>query len=61
MICYVATHSDSGRRYVGITTGSLSLRRSTHESHAKQMVDDTFFHDAIRVYGCRRFFLEDGC
>ena len=55
MICYVATHSDSGRRYVGITSGSLSLRRSTHESHAKQKVDDTFFHEAIRAYGVDGF------
>ena len=55
MICYGATHSDSGRRYVGITNGSLSLRRSTHESHAKQEVDDTFFHKAIRAYGVYGF------
>ena len=51
MVCYVATHKDSRRRYVGITNGSLSIRRSTHESHAKKEVDDTFFHQAIRAYG----------
>ena len=55
MICYVATHNDSGRRYVGITNGSLSIRRSTHESHAKKEVDDTFFHQAIRAYGVDGF------
>ena len=55
MICYVATHNDSGRRYVGITNGSLSIRRSTHESHAKKAVDDTFFHQAIRAYGVDGF------
>ncbi len=55
MICYVATHNESGRRYVGITKGSLSLRRSTHESHAKKEVDNTFFHQAIRAYGADGF------
>ena len=55
MICYVATHNDSGRRYVGITKGSLSIRRSTHESHAKKEVNDTFFHQAIRAYGIDGF------
>ena len=55
MICYVATHSDSGRRYVGITNDSLSLRRSSHESHAKKEVDDTFFHKAIRAYSVDDF------
>ena len=55
MICYVATHNDSGRRYVGITNDLLSLRRSSHESHAKKEVDDTFFHKAIRAYGVDDF------
>ena len=55
MICYTATHNDSGRRYIGITNGSLSLRRSTHESHAKTGVDKTFFHEAIRAYGADAF------
>ena len=55
IICYVATHNDSGRRYVGITNNSLSLRRSSHESHAKKEVDDTFFHKAIRAYGVDDF------
>ena len=55
MICYVATHNDSGRRYVGITKGSLGLRRSTHESHARKEVGNTFFHQALRAYGADKF------
>ena len=55
MICYVATHKSSGRRYVGITNSTLSLRRSAHESHAKQEQDGTFFHQAIRTYGADGF------
>ena len=55
MICYVATHDDSGRRYVGITSGPLSLRRSTHETHARKEVDDAFFHKAIQAYGSDSF------
>ena len=55
MLCYVATHDDSGRRYVGVTNGTLNLRRSSHESHAKKKVNDTFFHEAIRAYGTDAF------
>ena len=55
MICYVAAHNDSGGRYVGITNDSLSICRSTHESHAKKEADGTFFHQAIRAYGVDGF------
>ena len=49
--CYVATHIDSGRHYVGITKRSLNARKSEHESHAKNMHSDTPFHNALRKYG----------
>ena len=55
MICYVATHDGSGRRYVGITKGPLSLRKKNHESHARKEVGNTFFHQAIRAYGFDKF------
>ena len=55
MICYVATHNDSGRKYIGITNDKLSLRKSTHESHARKGVDNTFFHLAIREFGADSF------
>ena len=38
MICYVVTHNDSGRRYVGISKSTLSVRKSDHESQAKNRV-----------------------
>ena len=55
MICYVATHNDTRRRYVGITNRSLPLRKSTHENRAKHQADHTFFHQAIRAYGPAAF------
>ena len=51
MICYVAIHNDSGRRYVGITKGALSARKSSHISHAKKRSYESRFQDAIREYG----------
>lgn len=55
MICYVTTHKDSGRNYIGITNDLLSLRKSSHESHARKRADNTFFHMAIREYGVDSF------
>lgn len=51
MICYVAIHKDSGRRYVGITKRGLKTRRSQHERDAMNKRSDVFFHDALREYG----------
>jgi len=51
----VATHADGGRRYVGITNGSLSTRKSTHASHARTEKHPSFFHQAIRAYGVDSF------
>ena len=51
MICYVATHTDTGKRYVGISTRSLRTRKTAHESHAHAVADHSFFHQAIRAYG----------
>ena len=51
MICYIATHNESGKCYVGITKKKLSDRKSDHESHAKVGSHKSRFHDAIREYG----------
>ena len=51
MICYLATHNDSERHYVGITRRSLNARKSEHESHAKNIHSDKPFHNALRKYG----------
>ena len=51
IICYVATHSDSGKHYVGITGRDLATRRSEHEKDAVKNSSDTPFHKVIRNYG----------
>ena len=51
MICYVAAHNDSGRRYVGITKRGLKARRSQHERDAANTRLDVPFHNALREYG----------
>ena len=51
MICYVATHNDSGQRYVGITKHGLKARRSQHERDAMNTRLDVPFHNALREYG----------
>ena len=52
MICYVVvTHNDSGRRYVGITKSTLSIRKSDHESQAKNRSHNSKLHDALWEYG----------
>ncbi len=51
MICYVAVHNDSGKRYVGITKRSLKARRSQHERDAMSNRGRVFFHHALREYG----------
>ena len=51
MICYVATHNDSGKHYVGITKRSLKVRRSQHERDAANNRLNTPFHKALRQYG----------
>ena len=57
-ICYMATHNDSGRRYVGITKHGLKARRSQHERDATNKPLDGPFHDALREYGKDAFTWE---
>ena len=51
MLCYVATHTESGRHYVGITQNTLEIRRKQHEADAKRNTVTTPFHSALREYG----------
>ena len=55
MICYVATHVDSGRRYVGITIQTLKRRKWEHESLANRGSIACRLYDAIRQYGTKAF------
>ena len=50
-ICYIATHDESGKCYIGITKQKLSDRKSDHESSAKAGSHKSRLHDAIREYG----------
>jgi len=51
MLCYVATHTESKRHYVGITQNTLEIRRKQHEADAKRNTVTTPFHRALREYG----------
>ena len=59
MICYVATHKDSGRCYVGITKQGLKVRKSQHERDAMRKSDQRpIFHRALRECGRDAFTWE---
>ena len=58
MICYLVTHKDSGRRYVGITRDTLRSRKSNHESQAKKGSHGSRLHDAVRDHGSSAFSWE---
>ena len=59
MKCYVVTHKDSGKRYVGITKRSLKVRKSQHERDAMRECDrGPFFHHALRECGKDAFTWE---
>lgn len=51
MICYVATHVESGKRYVGITKRTLNVRKRQHENYAKRGSTESRLYEAIRKYG----------
>ena len=57
-ICYVATHNNTGKHYVGITKRSLKARRSQHERDAMNKRLDGPFHRALREYGKDTFTWE---
>ncbi len=54
-ICYSATHTESKRRYIGITKRSLQDRQAEHENHAKIGTDNNFFHQQLRRLGLQNF------
>ena len=59
MYCYVATHKDSGKRYVGITKRGLKVRKSQHERDAIREDDQgPYFHQALRECGKDAFTWE---
>lgn len=55
MICYIATHINSGKRYVGITKRTLNERKRQHENYANRGKTGSRLYDAIREYGAGAF------
>jgi len=55
MICYIAIHESSGKKYVGISNRTLEARRREHESHAACGTFNSKFHAALRKYGKDNF------
>ena len=51
MICYVATHNESGKHYVGISKHGLKARQSQHEPDAVMKRNEGPFHRALREFG----------
>lgn len=54
---YLATNLVNGKRYIGVTSKAVAVRRIQHERHALngKRVQCRFFHFAIRKYGPEAF------
>jgi group I intron endonuclease len=50
-IIYCATNTINGKRYIGLTIKGLSIRKLAHYSDARNNVDKSYFHRAIRKCG----------
>ena len=50
-LCYVATHRETGARYVGITRRTLGERKNQHERDAAAARTDGPFPKALRLCG----------
>lgn len=50
MIIYEAFNKENGKCYIGLTTKSLKVRKSSHIRSAKSG-SKTYFHKALRKYG----------
>jgi hypothetical protein len=57
MYCYCIKNKVNGKRYIGITTGSLTKRFTRHLSDSRNG-SDLIFHKAIRKYGESNFDFE---
>lgn len=51
----MAANTVNGKRYIGITTKSISRREAEHASHAAKRRHKGMFHAAIRKYGRQAF------
>lgn len=55
MICYSATHNQTGKRYIGVSDRDLATRKAEHESHSACGISSTMFHLALRKHGKENF------
>ncbi len=53
-LIYKATHKDSGRCYIGLTTRTLKKRKAEHLESAR-IGSPLYFHGALRQYGAKAF------
>jgi group I intron endonuclease len=58
MILYQITNTVNGKRYIGKTSRSLSVRWSQHQNCAKQQTPRFLIHKALRKYGTDSFIVE---
>jgi group I intron endonuclease len=54
MLVYCITNRITGRRYIGLTTGSIKERWQSHMQRVRKGVK-TALYDAIRAYGAENF------
>jgi group I intron endonuclease len=54
-IIYCATNKFNGKVYIGLTTKGLSRRKLAHYSDARNNIDGSYFHRAIRKHGDGNF------
>lgn len=55
---YCITNSANNKKYIGQTIRDISIRFKGHLKNSKQEVCDTYFHQAIKKYGCEKFMVE---
>lgn len=58
ILVYMATNVINGKRYIGVTSQGLHVRKSRHLSSALRQNSQTHFHRAIRKYGKVNFNFE---
>jgi group I intron endonuclease len=54
-LLYSITHRDTGRRYIGITGGTLARRMQAHDQQVRSGKRRSFVHAAINKYGWNAF------
>ena len=54
-IIYCATNSINGKRYIGLTTQNLNVRKRNHKYKSKNNLDNSYFHNALNKYGFDAF------